>query len=186
MRMLAAEGLVLRTMHSGVTVADLTDEDITEIFRARMLLELQAVETFNQSVNWDFSFFQASIQKQKDAIQAHKWADVVEQDMQFHRQIVRLLRSSRLERFHGLLLSELRIPLALLDRTHDKLARVMANEHQTILDLLTSGKTDACSRVLGDHLAEAEYRLREALRGRNHRRSKKRPRLPRSVRRDRS
>jgi DNA-binding GntR family transcriptional regulator len=183
MRVLAAEGLVRRTMNCGVTVADLTDEDVTEIFRVRMLLELQAVKSVNRLTNWDFSQFTTSIEKLRSAMQSRQWAEVVEQDMQFHRQIVKLLQSSRLERFHWLLLSELRISLALLDRTHEKSARVVTTEHQAILDLLTSGKGESCARLLAGHLAEAEYRLRGALRARPNGRSGLATRVPRSSKR---
>jgi DNA-binding GntR family transcriptional regulator len=166
-QMLASEGLVRRSMHFGATVTDLTDDDVTEIFRVRRLLELQAVRMVKRLGQPHAAALNASIAELEAAIEKQEWHEIVGCDMEFHRRLVGLLMVPRLEHFYGIVLSELRVGLALLDRTDNKTVRQITAQHRTIVNLLIAGKQDKSAKMLEDHLAEAEFKLKAAIRNRD-------------------
>jgi DNA-binding GntR family transcriptional regulator len=166
MRILAGQGLVRYSLHRGVTVADLTDQDIVEIFRIRRMLELAAVEATLGRPGAEFQTLRQAVDDLKQAVAAGEWEAGVAHDMAFHRALIRFLGSPRLDNFYAQLLSELRIGLALLDRKTEDDAKKNPREHQRLLGLLQAGKQKECTRLLESHLADSERRLRAVLRTR--------------------
>lgn len=158
MRTLSAEGLVRYSVHRGVSVADLSAEDIAEIFRVRRMLELAAVEHASGRSENQYTALTDVIIAQKKAIAERDWPAHIGYDMTFHHLVVRFIGSNRLSQFHWNVLSELRLALAALDRTSRDLSHIPA-EHQQILQHLAEGEQERARKLLGQHLGETEKRL---------------------------
>jgi DNA-binding GntR family transcriptional regulator len=154
LRILIQEGLVLHTVHRGITVMQLTTEAVADIYQVRQMLEIRAVETGKPNEAQIASLYDA-VDRLEEAAKAQDWPGVFESDMLFHRRLVALLGSERLEAFYGNLLGELRLGLVEVDRASRDVKRSRA-EHRRVADLLAAGNRRECARLLTEHLMEAE------------------------------
>jgi DNA-binding GntR family transcriptional regulator len=163
MRTLTAEGLVKHSVHRGVSVASLELDDVTEIYRVRRMLELAAVKAARNKPTEAFLPMKQTVERLKLGVAEADWAEIIEQDMLFHKHLVSFLNSARLEHFYWILLSELRLGLAALDRSGEKPADYLVQHHQRMLNHLTRGNLDECMKMLQSHLNDSELRLRAFL-----------------------
>ena len=154
LRILIQEGLVLHTVQRGITVMELSPAAVADIYSVRRMLEVRAVETGKPDEAHIASLYEA-VDRLEEAAKAQDWPRVFESDMLFHRRLVALLGSERLEAFYGNLLGELRLGLVQVDRTSRDVKRSRA-EHRRVADLLAAGNRRECARLLTEHLTEAE------------------------------
>lgn len=154
LRILIQEGLVLHTVHRGITVTQLRPEAVADIYRVRRMLEIRAAEKGKPTKAQLAGLYEA-VDRLEEAARAQDWPAAFESDMLFHRRLVALLGSERLEVFYGNLLGELRLGLVEVDRASRGLKRSRA-EHRRVADLLAAGKRRECARLLTEHLTEAE------------------------------
>ena len=154
LRILIQEGLVLHTVHRGITVTQLTKQAVADIYQVRRMLELRAVETGKPDKSQIAGLYEAT-DRLEEAAKTQDWPGVFESDMLFHGRLVALLGSERLDVFYGNLLSELRLGLVEVDRQSRDVKRSRA-AHRRVADLLAAGKRRECARFLAEHLAEAE------------------------------
>jgi DNA-binding GntR family transcriptional regulator len=159
LRILIQEGLVRHTVHRGISVTQLDPDDIGEIYRLRRLLEGLAVESA-QPDEEELAGLADAADQLEQAAQAHDWPKLVELDIRFHRLLVGLLGSERLDAFYSNLVSELRLGLVMLDRASPDFIQ-MSSEHRKFVKLLAAGRHKDCARALDAHLAETERRVRE-------------------------
>ena len=156
-RLLAREGLVQHSMHRGVTVTKLSEEDVRDIYRVRQTVEGSAVRAFPAARADEL---EANCRELERAIKDGDSAGVVDTDFAFHMLIVSALGSGRLHDFFTKTLSELRILLAIADRQHEE-DRVFAEEHVRLVELLREEKHDEAAATLAGHLdASCEVSLR--------------------------
>ena len=154
LRILIQEGLVLHTVHRGITVMQLSREAVADIYRLRRMLEVMAVDQ-GQLGKASIARLYEAVDRLETAAKAQDWPAVFQSDMLFHRRLVALLGSERLETFYGNLLGELRLVLVEVDRTSRDVRRSRA-EHRRVADLLAGGKRRECALLLTEHLNEAE------------------------------
>ena len=158
LRILIQEGLVLHTVHRGITVTQLSPESAADIYRIRRLLEVSAVETGRLGPK-ALESLDTAVERLEKAAEEQDWPALVEADMRFHQSLVRLLGSERLEVFFWNLLSELRLGLVAVDRASSDVRR-MSGEHRKFYRLLKAGKRKECARLLKAHLEDSEAMLR--------------------------
>jgi DNA-binding GntR family transcriptional regulator len=163
LRILTREGLVAHNMHRGATVAILSEEDVADIFRVRWTLEMAGV---GASASLDA----ARLKPLRDAIDsiasahaADEPGSMIEADVEFHRQLVGLLESPRLNRFFEELQGELWLCLALITRRPEK-PDPLIDEHTELYELMLEGDQEACRRQLEQHLADSEENLKSIAR----------------------
>jgi DNA-binding GntR family transcriptional regulator len=154
LRILIQEGLVLHTVHRGITVTQLSTEAVADIYQVRRMLEVKSVEAGKPNKAQIAGLYEA-VDRLEDAAKAQDWPGVFESDMLFHRRLVALLGSERLETFYGNLLGELRLGLVEVDRSSRDVKRSRA-EHRCVADLLAAGKRRECAQLLTEHLKEGE------------------------------
>lgn len=149
---LVQEGLLVSVRNRGVFVADITPEDVVEIYEAREALEtrcgvklLQAEEGFRQTI---VEQLQEIVDKLSRAERNGKWSKVVELDLSFHTTLVAASNNSRIQRAYSTLVVESSLCINRLKRFYPADGSLM-REHQDILDALG---------------AEDEARFLEALR----------------------
>lgn len=161
LRVLHGEGLIRRSAHRGARVSGVSTEDLAEIYRLRTMLEVAAIHSPHAAER--LAPVRAEVKNLEAAIAARDWLAVVESDRGFHCAIISLLQSRRLERFFAQLLAELRLGLMRLDRTMDRSLHEMVAQHGKILAALERHEVPKADRLLREHLAESEQRVRKVL-----------------------
>jgi len=166
-RTLVAEGLLSRAPHKGITVSSLTPDDVNELFEIRELLEVAALEKACGHPDKIFPDLQEKVEGLRRAVAARKERDIVEMDLGFHQALLNVFDSPRLQHFHTVLISELRLALAFLDRktSADSVGQI-ANQHQQILNAVKSGEVEKGRKHLRKHLDDSKTRLLQLLRAR--------------------
>jgi DNA-binding GntR family transcriptional regulator len=166
-RTLVAEGLLSRAPHKGIVVSRLTPDDVNELFEIRELLEVAALERACAQPEKILPDLQDKVDGLRQAVAARKERDIVDMDLGFHQALLNVFGSPRLQHFHTVLISELRLALAFLDRkacAHS--VERIATEHQQILHAVKSGEVEKSTKRLVKHLHDSKTRLLQLLQAR--------------------
>ena len=157
-RILSLEGLMKRNAHRGVAVAQLSLEDVAEIYQVRHLLEIPAVRAATMEDSDVLTEMRGALEGYEKAVEGVDWVRAVRFDLNFHTLLIRFHRNRRLESFYEKLLGELRLGMVLVDLRHDNPGGLVP-VHRRIYQLLTSGETQECATLLAQHLRDSETRL---------------------------
>ncbi len=157
-RILSLEGLLKRNAHRGVAVAQLSLEDVAEIYQLRHLLEIPAVLAAKMEDTDVLTEMRTALEGYEKAVEGADWVRAVRFDLHFHTLLIRFHRNRRLESFYQKLLGELRMGMVLVDLRHDDPGGLVP-AHRRIYQLLTSGETNQCATLLAQHLRDSESRL---------------------------
>jgi DNA-binding GntR family transcriptional regulator len=150
---LVHEGLLQRKPNHSAWVPELTPDAVSDIFFARMALELHAVQTLVESGTEVPGAREAVAQLQSVPEDAH-WSHVVDADLGFHRALIAAVGSARLSRLHASLEGEIRLCIAQL-RPIWHTPAALAEEHRQVLDLIIAGSTAAAVARMREHLDKA-------------------------------
>ena len=161
-RILSLEGLLKRSAHRGVSVAQLSLRDVAEIYQLRHLLEIPAVLAATPECVDVFSDLRNSLEGYERAVEEVDWVRAVRFDLQFHTLLIRFHRNRRLETFYQKLIGELRMGMVLVDRKHDD-PGALVPVHRCIYELLLAGQLQACAGVITQHLHDSESRLTQIM-----------------------
>jgi DNA-binding GntR family transcriptional regulator len=152
-------------MNRGATVADITRQDVDDIYAARLALELAGVDALVSGRDPAALARLAELTSQiEDAVARRDVAAATEADRLFHAALVAATGSARLRRFHAQLQQEQRLALSLAERSSRELGR-SADDHRQLLDAL-SGGSDQARAALRAHLdsgAAELHRLRQLI-----------------------
>jgi DNA-binding GntR family transcriptional regulator len=163
-RTLVAEGLLSRAAHKGIVVSSLTPDDVNELFEIRELLEVAALERACAQPNKILPDLQDKVEGLRRAVAARKERDIIEMDLGFHQALLNVFDSPRLQHFHAVLISELRLALAFLDRKTrvDSVGQIVI-QHQQILNAVKSGEVEKSTKRMTKHLNDSKTRLLQLL-----------------------
>ena len=158
---LVREGLVRHQPHKRTTVAQLSDRDVRDLYRVRVTLESAAAAADPVS---DLAL--QDLTTAFDALAAasvtRSARDVVEKDLLFHRSVVALLGSTRIDAFWRTIESEMRFALAILE-THERESVVRPDqalsEHRAIHDALQERDGERAAGLVAAHAAQNEALL---------------------------
>ena len=163
-RLLLGEGLLEHRQHKGIAVATVDANDIEEIYAARRLMELKAIRTGKkEALAEGMPLLDAAIAQMESGTESHDLNAIRDADASFHRAIVGLLGNERLTTFESTLLGELRLGLALLDRSDEEYQSNWMDEHRRIATAISKGDRAEAAKLLSTHLDVGESRLRDAL-----------------------
>jgi DNA-binding GntR family transcriptional regulator len=161
-RLLAREGIVKHNLHRGVVVTRLSEEDVADIYAVRRVIEGAAVGTRRGLTEEDVAALDEPVRALERARRGRDWRRIVDNDLRFHRRLVRLHRSPRLEQLHAAVLTELRLAASIFDRLYEDAGHV--DDHREIYELLVRGEHGRCRKLLDRHLVDAEGLLRRIVR----------------------
>lgn len=167
-RILVREGLVTHVMHRGSVVIELTEEEISEIYRVRQVLELAAIEASARATDGQLKRLAAAMSQLEQAGKSSDAREIVEQDLLFHQSLVELLDSKRLNDLFQCIQGILRFCLSILssaDREYDDPEPIVA-EHRAVYDALVDGRLAEARELMRHHLTINEHRLKEIQRER--------------------
>lgn len=163
-QVLIGEGLLRREPNRGVQVPVFEPDDLSDIFRLRAALEVEAVrvviaqdEIPPRAVD--------SVEELAKLGDDAPWHEVVAPDMRFHRSIIDAAGSDRLARAYSTVQSEILLCLVQLRPHYDRPAQVAA-EHEELLTAVRSGDAGRAERLFRAHLDEASENLTRAWRAR--------------------
>jgi DNA-binding GntR family transcriptional regulator len=117
LRMLSNEHLLSYEVNKGVTVRSLVEADVRDIYTARRMLELSAIDELAAGTrSLPATAFSASLDASSKAATAGDWRAVGTANLRFHTEIVALHVSARFDEFFQRLMTEMRLGfLALKD-----------------------------------------------------------------------
>jgi len=162
-RILESEGLVRYQMNRGIVVAELTADDVRDIYAARAAAELAGADAL--TAHRDPVIYQklaGLADRIEHAFAQGDVAGVLEGDRLFHATLVSAAGSPRLSRFHAQLQQEQRLALALAELSSRRLGRT-ADDHRELLGALRSGPAQARAELTA-HLQAGAAEL-QRLRG---------------------
>lgn len=161
--LLVAEGIATREPNRGVAVASPDPDSISDVVRARTVLELAGVRSWHAAPPEARDAVRTALTSYAAAVAAEaSYQELNERHLSLHLSLVGLTGSPRLVAMASALTSELKVALAGIDRARRN-AHDQAHSHTHLLDLLEAGDVDAAVLALTDHLAGAEVAIREAV-----------------------
>lgn len=158
MRILSLEGLLKRSIHRGISVAQLSIQDVQEIYHVRRVLEISAVHAARAPAAEVLRELRHALEHYEEAVEARDWVSAVTHDLHFHSLLIRFLENRRLEAFYQKTIAELRVGMVLVDQRHDH-PGMLIPVHRRLYELLTAQKLKECGKVLLQHLDDSEARL---------------------------
>jgi DNA-binding GntR family transcriptional regulator len=175
MNQLAAEGLLEQNASGGMAVAQLTREDIVELYELREALEVFAVgkiarvplrpsdkERLQRLVD-EIQSLQKELEKRKElALDAEQMRRFIACDFGFHALLVSMADNSRLQK----VINDTRLLISIfaIRRTgHDRVSlESIRRYHQKILDAVARRQSEAAMAALAEHIqASQRERLAE-------------------------
>ena len=161
-RLLSQERLVTHQLNRGVFVRVLEVDDVIDIYRVRKVVEVAAAAGI-QAPTPDLEGLVDAVRGGERALSAHDWLALGTANITFHRALVALARSRRLDELMSGLLAELRLAFHVMadPRTFHEpyLAR-----NKEVLERLTSGNGAEAAKLLEVYLDDAERQLVDAYR----------------------
>jgi len=162
MRILSLEGLLKRSIHRGIAVAQLSLRDVQEIYHVRRVLEISAVEAAKAPAPELLRELFSALEQYEESVEVRDWVSAVNHDLHFHSLLIRFLGNKRLESFYQKTIGELRVGMVLVDQRHDH-PGILISVHRKLYQLLTAGKLKQCAKILLQHLDDSESRLSKVM-----------------------
>jgi len=156
LRMLERDGLVTYNAYRGVTVTELSREDVVDLFRARLAVELSAIEFAVSMGDEKMNRLDEARRDRESAVVEGDWHVAFEADMSFHAQLVAALGSEAFSEFHLGLLRKLRLGFYLGGGLSTEGRERDTEQHRRIAELLRAGDREACAKAVREHLRDAE------------------------------
>jgi DNA-binding GntR family transcriptional regulator len=154
---LVAERILVREPHRGVVVSTPRADDVRDVYRVRRMLEPSSLLLHRPGDGAGVPLRQA-VQEGREAADRDDWAAVATANQHFHRAVVALARSPRLDSMMDLLLAEMRLFFHQMDRP-DEFHRPYLDENAAITDLVDAGDLPTAADRLAAYLAVAEEQL---------------------------
>lgn len=155
---LVAERILVREPHRGVVVATPTLDDVRDVYRVRRLVEPAAVREGTGHDATRVAAVRAAVEEGRAAADAGDWDAVASANQHFHRALVALAASPRLDAQMDLLLAEMRLFFHAMGGP-EEFHRPYLGENIAIADLVEAGERDRAAERLAAYLLAAEQQL---------------------------
>jgi DNA-binding GntR family transcriptional regulator len=156
-RVLTREGLLKHEPNRGVTVAEPDMGSIIDIYRVRRFIECKALSQ-GYPQHPGALHMREAVASGVQAREAKDWVAVGTANMMFHKAIVELADSPRLEVFYGQISAELRLAFGLLNDPQF-LHLPFLDMNASILRCLEEGRVDEATVMLENYLVQSERTL---------------------------
>jgi DNA-binding GntR family transcriptional regulator len=142
---------------------------VVDLYRLRRVLEVDVVRGLADRVpvlsDARLEPLQAEVETAEAAALTNRWAAVGTANMQFHRHLIGLADSSRLDDITGRLLAELRLLFHVI-ATPQELHEPYIARNRGLFDLLSEHKYDEAAEALDTYLRDSEQGLLDAFKAR--------------------
>ncbi len=154
---LEQEGLIVNYPYRGKFVADISAEDVREIYDLRILLESRAIKSLTHPLDGDELNLmrQISAEMTKALSEGHNesFADL---DVEFHRQLVAISKRERLLQLWNTLSGVTHAFIVINARNDPQAIQYISAGHGRIIDALVRHDLATAVEILTRHLGEAE------------------------------
>lgn len=160
---LVAEGLATREPNRGVSVATPEAGSVSDVCHARWILEGAGVRRWPEATQDQRAEVRTTLEAYTSAVrQGASYQELNERHLSFHVSLVGLTGSQRLVHMADLLMDELKLALAQVDRIRRN-AHDQAESHTALVRLLEDDDIPGATAFLRQHLADAEAEIIDAL-----------------------
>lgn len=157
LQQLERTGLIEVRHRRGMVVAEITSDDISELYAVRIALEKTAVDVICDGVaGRDLSTIWQHVDAMETAAARSDWAAAAQADLAFHRALCELSGNSRLLRAWEPLSTQIRVIIGTLMKSEE--APVVAplyGDHRSLLETMTSGDPQPAAGILVRHLEQS-------------------------------
>jgi DNA-binding GntR family transcriptional regulator len=156
---LVAERVLVREPNKGVSVAVPGADDVRDVYRARRLIEPAAMRDGESAGDRNaVARVRAAVDEGRDAAERDDEQGVASANQHFHRAVVALAGSPRLDQQMDLLLAEMRLVFHRMSE-HPAFHEPYLDLNDEIVGLLEAGDREAAATRLVDYLDDAEARI---------------------------
>lgn len=163
---LVAERILVREPNRGVVVATPDADDVEDVYRVRRLVEPAALAHGGAHTPDRVAGVAAAVAEGRAGLGRGDWDAVASANQHFHRAVVALAGSPRLDAQMDLLLAEMRLFFHAMGDP-ERFHRPYLEENAAIAELLSGGERTAAADRLEAYLAAAQEQLVEAFRARD-------------------
>jgi DNA-binding GntR family transcriptional regulator len=154
LRLLEKKGLVVTTHRRGSFVIQLTDRDVREIYRIRLLLEGYAIRSIAERPAPELlSRFEAIMADLESAAKRKDYFAIVDLDLELHRAFCAAIENKRLLDMWGDLVAPIRALLLTKYRLFDD-SELIAHGHQVLVDAIRKRDPDRAVTLLERHITD--------------------------------
>jgi DNA-binding GntR family transcriptional regulator len=162
-RLLTHERLLVHELNRGVFVRTLSEQDVVELYRVRRLIEIAALRSLGDAAGLEDSLTKIaeSVAEAELAAKEGRWQDVGTANLRFHRALVDLAGSRRIEEFMAQILAELRLVFHVMKNPR-RFHEPYIGRNRELLEALRAGDVTRAETLLGEYLDDAESQLVQA------------------------
>ena len=154
---LEQEGLVVNSPYRGKFVADITTDDVRDVYDLRRLLESRAIESVAGRLdNEELATLKRLSAQMAEALNEGYNEAFADLDVEFHRQLVMMSKRERLLQVWNMLSGVTHAFIVINTRNDPQTIRSIAEAHEQIINALTRHDVAAALAILKRHLGEAE------------------------------
>lgn len=161
---LVAEGLGVEQVHRGAVVADLTLDDLAQVYAVREVLEgLAARLAATRKADDLVADLRTLVAEHADAVASGSEADVIRADLRFHGRILEASGNPSLQSALGPILG--RVQIAMLAGDLQAWPKAAVTEHRRILSAIAAGDEARAEAAAREHVVLVRDRLHRRLSG---------------------
>ena len=170
-RLLTHERLLVHELNRGVFVRTLSEQDVVELYRVRRMIEIAALRALREvgpeALEVDpsgrdlFAKAADAVFDGEQAARQDRWLDVGTANIRFHRALVELAGSPRIEDFMTQILAELRLVFHVM-RDPRRFHEPYIARNREVLEALQQADIAAAEELLARYLDDAEHQLVQA------------------------
>ena len=164
-RLLTHERLLVHELHRGVFVSELDEADLIDLYRLRRTIECEVVRSLPPLEPDRLRPLHDEVAAGRSAAERGDWVAVGTANMRFHRHLVGLAGSRRIDQVTERLLAELRLAFYAVD-SPQRLHEPYVERNRAILELVVAGETEQAATQLEGYLHDSQAELIEAIQGR--------------------
>lgn len=158
---LVSERILVREPHRGVVVAHPDAHDIADIYRVRMVIEPTSLRQAERD-DPRLAAIEGAVDEGRVAAVSGDWNAVASANQHFHRAIVALAGSPRLNTQMSLVLAEMRLVFHLMS-DRDRFHAPYLDQNARIAAMLADGRFEEAATTLEQYLADARTELLDAV-----------------------
>jgi len=153
---LAGERLVVRHPNRGVFVARMSSEDVRDVYRVRRAIEVAAARGGGSAAS--VQAVRRAVTEGQQALEAHDWLALGSGNQHFHRAVVALAGSRRLDTLMTQVLVEMRLFFQVAT-TGGQFHSQFVPDNERVCTLLESADFSGAADALTEYLDRAEREL---------------------------
>jgi DNA-binding GntR family transcriptional regulator len=161
LQILAAEGLVQRSLHRGAVVTELDANALEDVYQARRIVEIGSLRAGVTAAEGWVPTIMSALRQMEAAADADDLPRLLEADRRFHESIVAGAGSERIGRFYRNLQTEIRLTRSWQDEREP--SPIFVARHRDVATAIEAGDLQEAERLLKEIIDAGEDRVRKSL-----------------------